>query len=478
MSLFGWPKPKCPVGLREKAWVEMRLRWLGEQFGVERLARGEVILPTEQYFPADFDQTPAAAREILDRVCPFFGIPPASVTLNVLSDHAEEGTAEPRKSCASGESCKSCETKERSESNKPSGPRVITLAEAHIADPLVLVAIFALHLARIILRERKLLANDPDREWTADLAAVVFGLGVLTANASVIETHHQNIRGNRLTVNRLGYLPSRMTGYALAILAWLHGESKPAWAGFLRQDAADAFHGGLHYLDRTDDSLLRPDNLHNYDRNPSIHKLLAQLEDGSGSQAVSALWELAPRGPAAGEAVEAVAHCLTDRRPALRAEAARTLAELGPAAEAAIGPLGDALEDGEEEVRAAACYALGRLHARPDTVVAGLTGLLEDGDAIETVAWALAQFGPAAAPALPRLLTVLRSQLGYCKGAIDYLVYAVRAISPDAEAELQQVVASCDADLQRQAEHLLPDPGPIAVPPGGRGWWFWTDGPS
>ena len=62
MSLLGWSKPKCPVGLREKAWVEMRLRWLGEQFGVERLTRGEVILPTEQYFPEDYDETPAAAQ--------------------------------------------------------------------------------------------------------------------------------------------------------------------------------------------------------------------------------------------------------------------------------------------------------------------------------------------------------------------------------------------------------------------------------
>ena len=119
-------------------------------------------------------------------------------------------------------------------------------------------------------------------------------------------------------MHRLFYLPSRTTGYALAILAWLRGESKPAWARFLRQDAADAFHGGLYYLDRTDDSLVRPDNLRNHNRNPSLRKLLAQLEDGSGSEAVVALWELARRGPAAGEAAEAVAYCLTDQRPAIR----------------------------------------------------------------------------------------------------------------------------------------------------------------
>ena len=271
-----------------------------------------------------------------------------------------------------------------------------------------------------------------------------------------------------------------MIGYALAILAWLRGEAKPAWAQFLPHDAADTFREGLNYLERTDDSLMRPDNLRTYDQNPSLRKLLAQLEAGSGSEAVAALWELAQRGPAAGEAAEAVAHHLTDRRPAIRAEAARTLGQLGVAAEATIGPLVDALYDRDDEVGTAATYALGRLQLQPDAVVPALMDRLDDPtrrDTIETVAWALARFGPAAAPALPRLVAVLRSQLGCCEGAIDYLVYAVRAISPNPEAELQQLIASCDDDLQRQADHLLPEPGPIPIPPGSR-WWFWADGPT
>jgi hypothetical protein len=202
------------------------------------------------------------------------------------------------------------------------------------------------------------------------------------------------------------------------------------------------------------------------------------LEEGSGSDAVAALWELASRGPTTGEAAESVAHSLTDRRLAIRAEAARTLAELGPAAQPAIEPLVDAMGDAEREVRAAAAYALGQLHLQGETVVPSLIDRLEDPETIETVAWALAQFGPAAAPALPRLLTALRSQLGRLAEAIDYLVYAVRAIAPDPEAELRQLIESCDPDLQLQADHLLPEPGPIPVPPGGRGWLFWADGPT
>jgi hypothetical protein len=98
--------------------------------------------------------------------------------------------------------------------------------------------------------------------------------------------------------------------------------------------------------------------------------------------------------------------------------------------------------------------------------------------AIETVAWSLAQFGATAEPALPQLLAVLKAQLGCCQKAIDHLVYAVRAISPNPEVELRQLIESCDEDLQRQADALLPECGPIPVPPGGRGWGFWADGPT
>ena len=67
----------------------------------------------------------------------------------------------------------------------------------------------------------------------------------------------------------------------------------------------------------------------------------------------------------------------------------------------------------------------------------------------------MAQFGADARPALPRLLDHLRGELGRCTTSIDYLVYAVRAIAPDPEAEIRQLVDSCDPDLRQQAEHLL-----------------------
>ena len=60
--VFGWFAPAAPVGAREKAWVEVRMGWLADQFGIDKLRKAEVVLPTEQYFPDAYEATPEGAR--------------------------------------------------------------------------------------------------------------------------------------------------------------------------------------------------------------------------------------------------------------------------------------------------------------------------------------------------------------------------------------------------------------------------------
>ena len=38
--MFGWRSAKCPLDTYEKTWTEWRMRWLAEQFGIERLHAG------------------------------------------------------------------------------------------------------------------------------------------------------------------------------------------------------------------------------------------------------------------------------------------------------------------------------------------------------------------------------------------------------------------------------------------------------
>ncbi len=49
-----------------------------------------------------------------------------------------------------------------------------------------------------------------------------------------------------------------MLGYALAHLAWLRDEPRPAWARHLRWAPRAVFKQGLRYLHRTSDSSFRP----------------------------------------------------------------------------------------------------------------------------------------------------------------------------------------------------------------------------
>jgi len=451
MSLFGWFGPSCPVGFREKAWVETRLRWLGEQFGTERLTHGKIIVPTEECFPDGWDETPEAARRLLDWVCRYMEVPLSQISLQVQSAETTAGTFVPHE------------------------PGVVCVADTQLADPVALAARFARRLARRMLVERKLLEGDPDRELVTDLMTVLFDLGILTANATVSEKHQRLGRWSSWSVGRQSYLPSRVTAYAMALHAWLRGDENPTWGGHLRRDAAEALDQGLRYLIQTKDSLLRRDNVRSRSRNLSVHELLDRLKQGSTSARAAALWELARGDLATAESVQAVTHGLADRQAGLRAEAARTLAAWGSAAETAIPHLGEALGDSDEEVRMASAYALGKLRQQPDVVVPELIDRLNDPETIDTVAWALAQFGSAAQLVLPQLLARLKDELGRGDGSIDYLAYAVRAIAPDAEAEIERLIESCDSELQPQARELLPESGPIPDPPGGNGLWFWAD---
>jgi HEAT repeat protein len=193
---------------------------------------------------------------------------------------------------------------------------------------------------------------------------------------------------------------------------------------------------------------------------------------------VAALWELGRRGGAAAEGLEAICGCLSHALADIRAEAARTLAALGPAGRSDAPALLEVLDDSDAEVRAAAAFALGKLgvqSAEGVDVPAALAERLEDADteAACAAAWAMAQFGRAAEASLPAVLDALRHAIwvsGYAE--IDYCAYAVRAIAPEPQAALGQVVESCDAEVRPQAAALLAQRKTIGAADVAPGSWF------
>jgi hypothetical protein len=115
----------------------------------------------------------------------------------------------------------------------------ISINEAQLKDPMVLVAVLAHELGHIILLHPGLVdCKDPDMETLNDLLTVFLGLGIFTANAAFRFEQHSDSTSQGWSVRRLGYLSEEQFGYALARFAYERGEGKPAWISFLSTNVA------------------------------------------------------------------------------------------------------------------------------------------------------------------------------------------------------------------------------------------------
>jgi hypothetical protein len=92
---------------------------------------------------------------------------------------------------------------------------------------------------------------------------------------------------------------------------------------------------------------------------------------------------------------------------ARRAEAATSIGQFESAAEPAVPALIQALKGSDDAVRAAALTSLGKIHCQPDVVLPLLISYLDNQELNTHAAEGLGYFGPAAKPALPKLLPLL-----------------------------------------------------------------------
>src|SRR5690349_12244299 len=84
--MLGWFKPKLPVSPEEREWVDRSLDWLLETFGEDRFRQVTVVLPTPEFFPQEWDGTPAGARTALEQVCRYLQVDVERVELRFFSE--------------------------------------------------------------------------------------------------------------------------------------------------------------------------------------------------------------------------------------------------------------------------------------------------------------------------------------------------------------------------------------------------------
>jgi hypothetical protein len=318
--MFGLFTTRCPIDLREKTWVELRMQWLIDRFGFERLRKVEIVTPSDAHFPEAYSGTDDDVERILEQVCRRMGVRRDAIEFQLFAGVRPSAYLYDLRATPLGVFEVRTDDMERHR---------VWIERSQVIDPLHLVSTAAHELAHsVLLGDRLLTGDEADHEFVTDLLTVVLGFGIFRANTALArENQDLGAWSSWQVIWKTGYLPSRMYGYALAVFAWLRDEPDPDWAQYLRSDARNVFHAGLKYLRKSNDCLCRSNAAA---RGAFPKSLTGRLTSENAGLRLAALWEL--RWP---EAVcsrtdewEAVVTCLDDYDLIVVSEAALTIAAL------------------------------------------------------------------------------------------------------------------------------------------------------
>lgn len=434
--MFGLFRPRCPINIREKTWIELRMQWLIDRLGFDALQRVEVITPSDTFFPEAYNGSEQDLRRLFHQVCGYLQAPHERIELKFFTQGRRDEMPSALKQGAAG-------LFERSEAD--GGKSTIWLEQSSAADPMKVIATLAHELSHHVLLEgRWLTGEETDHEFVTDLFPAVRGLGLFPANAVLAESSYSDGQYHAWQISRLGYLPGRMHGYALAILAWLRNERQPDWARHARTDVRHVLQNGLRYLVATDDCLCRPMGGNTHRELWQVDRLATRLRSEIAGERVAAMWQIRRPDcpPLRAEESTALADCLSHKDPVERIEAARAVAARGDDDPAIAELLIDGLADSgtTDESRIALALALGTQPSSGENAVPALMHLLDAarGSVVNAAVVALGAFGPAAAPAIPRIVGQLKFALAMHEDDL----------AADAARALQQIGSSVDGILE------------------------------
>ncbi len=240
--------PKSPVSAEAGAWVEDSMRRFVGLYGQERLQALPVVLPTEEFFPDDFQATEESVQDTLRRVCGFLRVDPSRVVLEVFEDTEAELRGKLREALPSWNDDSTGAAGTYSE-DAEAAMFTIRVKRDLLREPVRLIATLAHELCHVLLLGGRHIDREaPDMEPLTDLLTVFLGMGVFTANSAAHFTQHDDGTKHGWSFRRLGYLSEPMFGYAMAVFASERGESRPAWAKHLSVNAGGYFRQAVKFL--------------------------------------------------------------------------------------------------------------------------------------------------------------------------------------------------------------------------------------
>ncbi|HEY6305805.1 MAG TPA: hypothetical protein VI488_05010 [Candidatus Angelobacter sp.] len=253
--------PKLPVTEEDRRWADEGFLRLEKLLGRRRMLEANQVLPDAEHFPDPYDKTPAAAEVLFERVCSYMRVDRSRIELEVFADETDElREILPYWRGGTG-GCAGLYTHDApgpGSDTTENGPReaagmVVALRSSQLKDPLTLVATMAHELGHVILLGGGLMdPKTPDHEPMTDLLTVFLGLGIFTANSAGRFKQYQDERRQGWSMQRLGYLPEEVFGYALARFAHKREEEKPAWAAHLSTNVRSYYKRSRAWLQKND----------------------------------------------------------------------------------------------------------------------------------------------------------------------------------------------------------------------------------
>jgi len=247
--------PKLPTTEEERLWVNESFRDLERMLGRRRMLDAKVILPTPEDFPDPYSKNLESAEFLFGRVCSYMQVDRSSVELVVFPDETEELRSVLPYWSGQSSACAGFYTHDRGLSSDGDEKRMmVALRSTQLQDPMSLVATMAHELGHVILLGGGLLDHSAaDHEPMTDLLTVFLGLGIFTANSAARFRQWQDERRAGWSINRLGYLPEQVYGYALAKFALERQERAPDWPRHLSTNVQAYYKRSRKWLERNPD---------------------------------------------------------------------------------------------------------------------------------------------------------------------------------------------------------------------------------
>jgi hypothetical protein len=240
--------PKLPISEEDRLWVDNGFHRLSRVLGRQRVLQTRVILPDAEHFPDPYDKSEAAAEKMFCRICDYMQVDRSQIELEIFPDETSElSHLMPYWRGGKGSSCAGLYMHPEDEAKK----MVVAMRHSNMEDPLTAVATLAHELGHVILLGGgRIDRNAKDMEPLTDLLTVYLGFGIFNANCAARFRQWQNDRKQGWSMQRLGYLPEEIYGYALARFAHERQERNPKWARHLSTNVRSYFKQSAEWLEK------------------------------------------------------------------------------------------------------------------------------------------------------------------------------------------------------------------------------------